>query len=67
MINFLLLSIDSADSRKKGQQGGAIIRAHCSIKKGHSVRSKRALLNRVQDTCFEHFKPIRTFTSIDMT
>ena len=28
--------IDSAESREKGLQGGAIIRAYCSIKKGHS-------------------------------
>ena len=65
----------SADSRKKGHQGGAIIRAHCSIKKGHYVPSKkgtlfhqkRTLLNRVQVTCFEHFKTVRTFTSKVMT
>ena len=57
----------SADSRKKELQGGAIIKAYCSIKRGLSVASKRALLNQVQDTCFEHFKPVRIFTSIIMT
>ena len=56
----------SADSSKKGLKGGAIIRAYCFIKKGHSVPSKRALLNRIKNACFEHFKPVRIFTSIVM-
>ena len=40
----------SADSRKKGHQGGAIIREHCSIKKGHTISSKMGTLK----SCSKH-------------
>ena len=53
--------IYSADSRKKGLQSGAK-KGHAVLsKKGTQFHQKRAFLNRVQDTCFEHFQGGRHF------
>ena len=58
----------SADSRKKGQQGGTITRAYCSIKKGHSIPSKKDTLKSCSRyKCFEYFQPVRIFTSMVIT
>ena len=56
----------SADSRKKGPQGGVIIRAYCSIKKGHCVPSEKGTLKSCSKYIFGHFQPVRIFTSIVM-